>query len=75
MPSKIVNLTAYIVVESIKNILEDCLEYPYQMMFSVSYYRQRLIAQTLSSIKNSYVVIQDTEELDELDVVRLHMFL
>lgn len=61
MSHTIVNLTLPVVLREIDNVLEDYSEYPYQVIFSVEEFRQKLIAHVLSNIPNRYTVIEDLQ--------------
>lgn len=63
MSLKLVNLTSLSVVEEIENILYNYPEYPYQAAFTISYWKQRLIAYVLSSVPNRYAVIEPGQNM------------
>ena len=54
MSHELVNLTLPSVVQAIEEVLEDYPEQPYQVVFSIHRFRQKLLAHILSLIPNHY---------------------
>ncbi|OKH24908.1 hypothetical protein NIES593_06765 [Hydrococcus rivularis NIES-593] len=65
MSYQIVNLTLLFVIKEIEDILVYYPEYPYQVAFSIPYWRQRLIAYVLNHVRNRHIVIENTKKLSE----------
>lgn len=63
MFSKIVNLTLRLVIEELEEILKHFPEYPYQVAFSSSELRKKLILHILSKLPEYYAIIEDEQAL------------
>lgn len=70
MPYELINLTLPIVITEIENVLEDYPESPYQVAFSLSEMRQRLLAHVLTYTPNRYVVQGEKLTLKEPKLLR-----
>ena len=65
MSETIVNLTSLLVNRELQNFLaEYSLKHPYRIIFSLPYFRQRLIAKILSQMPNRHVVVSDVQDLE-----------
>lgn len=62
MSYQIVNLTFLLVIKTIEEVLTDYPKYPYQIAFSIPYWRQHLIVYVLNQIPNRQAVIEDTSK-------------
>ncbi len=60
MTHELINLTLPSVVQTIEEVLEDYPEQPYQVVFSIHRFRQKLIAHVLSMIPNHYEIEGET---------------
>ncbi|MGH2415823.1 MAG: hypothetical protein ACRDEA_19465 [Microcystaceae cyanobacterium] len=60
MSYQIVNLTFLLVIQITEEILTDHPKYPYQIAFSIPYWRQRLIVYVLNQIPNQQAIIEIT---------------
>jgi hypothetical protein len=64
MSETIINLTSMLVGRELDDFLAEYPpENPYPILFSLPYFRQRLIAKILSSIPNRHVVVEDIQAL------------
>ena len=63
---ELVNLTLPTVVCSIKEVLEDYPEHPYQSAFSIYQLRQKLIAHVLSNVPNRYAIAGEKPSFSKL---------
>ena len=63
---ELVNLTLPTVVRSIKEVLEDYPEHPYQSAFSIYQLRQKLIAHVLSNVLNRYAIAGEQPSFGKL---------
>ncbi|MEA5508170.1 hypothetical protein VB715_00180 [Crocosphaera sp. UHCC 0190] len=60
----IVNLTSVLVIREVEDFLAEYpLDHPYQVFFSRSYFRHKLIAHILCKIPNRHIVVEDVENL------------
>ena len=65
MSETIINLTSLLVNRELQDFLaEYSLNHPYRIVFSLPYFRQRLIAKILSQMPNRHVVMNDTQNLE-----------
>jgi hypothetical protein len=65
MSYQIVNLTWLLVIKEIEDILAFYPEYPYQVAFSIPYWRQKLIVYVLNHVRNKHIVVENIKELSE----------
>jgi restriction endonuclease Mrr len=65
MLPKIINLTLHLVIKEIENVLEDCPEHSYQVVFSIQEWQHKLILCVLNQIPNYYTIIEDIQHLPE----------
>jgi hypothetical protein len=65
MLPKIINLTLHLVIKEIENVLEDCPERSYQVVFSTLEWRHKLILCVLNQIPNYYTIIENIQDLPE----------
>ncbi|MEA5536484.1 hypothetical protein [Crocosphaera sp. XPORK-15E] len=64
MAYEIVNLTSILVHREIEDFLAEYPPgHPYQVFFSLSYFRQKLMAHILSEIPNRHTVVEDVQSL------------
>lgn len=61
MEKQLFNLTLPIVNEEIENILSTYPNHPYQQAFSITGFRQDLLAYVLSRVPNKYTVFDGTK--------------
>ncbi len=56
MSFELINLTLPLVIQEIKDVLDEYPEHPYQSAFSIHEFRQKLIAHVLSQVPNQYAI-------------------
>ena len=65
MSETIVNLTSLLVNRELQDFLaEYSLSHPYRIIFSLPYFRQRLIAKILSQMPNRHVVMSNPQNIE-----------
>lgn len=62
MSEKLINLTCYLVIQEIEDILKEYPENPYQAIFTHPVWRQTLTNHVLSQVPNHYYTIMDESE-------------
>lgn len=63
MFQKITNLTLWLVIDEVEDILSYYPEYPYQVAFSNHELRQKVITYILRRVPNYYAIIEDGQYL------------